>query len=71
MSTETQLTDTAIVTGATYGIGRASAIALAQEGWNLVLTDLNPDTLEPVLAEVRALGVQAIGRALEIGRAHV
>ena len=69
MSTETQLTDTAIVTGATYGIGRASAIALAQEGWNLVLTDLNPDTLEPVLAEVRALGVQAIGRALDLRQA--
>ena len=69
MNTDTNPHRTAIVTGATYGIGRASALALAQAGWDLVLTDLDPSTLDPVLTEARAMGVQAIGRALDLRHA--
>lgn len=61
---------TAIVTGASYGIGRASALALAQTGWHLVLTDLNPDSLAPVVAQAQALGVTAHAAALDLNAAH-
>ena len=36
---------TAIITGAGSGVGRASAIALGQAGWNLVLAGRREDTL--------------------------
>jgi NAD(P)-dependent dehydrogenase (short-subunit alcohol dehydrogenase family) len=69
MNTSDLNTPTALVTGATYGIGRASALALAQSGWNLVLTDLDPDTLAPVLAQVQTMGVKARAVALDLNDA--
>ena len=51
---------TAIVTGAGRGLGRASAIRLAQAGVNTVLTDIRSDTVEMVCEEVEALGPRAI-----------
>lgn len=69
MNTSDHNPPTAIVTGASYGIGRASALALAQSGWHLVLTDLNPDTLTPVVAEVLDMGVSAHAVALDLNAA--
>lgn len=48
---------TAIVTGASRGIGRGIALALASEGVNLVLNATKPASLEEVRMEVEALGV--------------
>lgn len=45
----------AIVTGAASGIGRATAIRLAQGGADLVLSDLNPGALHEVADQLRAL----------------
>jgi len=39
-------TKTAIVTGAGSGIGRATAVALANEGWHVALTGRHRDTLD-------------------------
>jgi 7-alpha-hydroxysteroid dehydrogenase len=50
----------AIVTGAGRGIGRASALALAELGADVVLTARTPDQLEEVATEVRALGRRAV-----------
>ncbi len=51
---------TAILTGASRGIGPYIARALAAQGMNLVLTaELEPG-LEDVAAEVRAIGVKSI-----------
>ena len=47
---------TAIVTGASRGIGRGIALALASEGVNLVLNATKPASLEEVRMEVEALG---------------
>jgi NAD(P)-dependent dehydrogenase (short-subunit alcohol dehydrogenase family) len=45
-----------LLTGAASGIGRATALAAAARGAELVLTDLQADPLERVVEEVRAVG---------------
>ncbi len=47
---------TAIVTGARRGIGRAIALALAQEGANVVVSDVNQEDCQKVVAEIERLG---------------
>lgn len=51
---------TAIVTGASRGLGLYVARALAEEGVNLALSARSATDLERVAEEVRALGVRAI-----------
>ena len=50
----------AIVTGASSGIGRATALALAQEGAHLVLAARRAELLEQVACEIRSLGQEAL-----------
>jgi NAD(P)-dependent dehydrogenase (short-subunit alcohol dehydrogenase family) len=45
---------TVIVTGASRGIGKASAVAFAAEGCNVVLTSRKIETLDEVAAEIGA-----------------
>jgi NAD(P)-dependent dehydrogenase (short-subunit alcohol dehydrogenase family) len=52
----------AIVTGGGTGIGRATALALAEDGLAVVLAGRRPEPLESVAAEVEAAG----GRALAV-----
>ncbi len=48
-----------IVTGASRGIGRAIAVALAKPGHHLVLVGREGTTLEPVATTIREAGAQA------------
>jgi 7-alpha-hydroxysteroid dehydrogenase len=50
----------AVVTGGGRGIGRASALALAEAGADVVIAARRPDTLEEVALEIRALGRRAL-----------
>lgn len=56
----------AFITGASRGIGRLAALFMAQQGCNLVLHARSAGHLEPMLGEVRALGVQAHGVYAEL-----
>ncbi len=55
------------ITGAASGIGRATALAAAREGALLFLTDINLESLEAVIAQVRADGGKvADSRVLDV-----
>lgn len=51
----------ALITGASAGIGRASALALAQEGANMVLTARRQKRLDELEAAVQQAGGKAVG----------
>jgi 3-oxoacyl-[acyl-carrier protein] reductase len=49
----------AVVTGGRRGIGRATALALARQGYDLVVTDIaNDDDARQTLDQIRAAGVR-------------
>ncbi len=51
---------TALITGASRGIGRSHALLFAEEGANIIFTDLKENEMsESLLAELRAKGVRA------------
>jgi short-subunit dehydrogenase len=60
---------TAIVTGASRGIGVYIATALAKEGVNLVLAARSLDDLEKVRADMQALGVKALAVKCDVSSA--
>lgn len=50
----------AVITGASRGIGRSIALALAAEGAKIVAVDVDQASTEAMVAEVQQLGVEAI-----------
>lgn len=56
----------AIVTGAAAGLGRATALLLAEAGADICLVDVNAEGLESTAAEVRALGPRALVKAVDL-----
>jgi len=56
----------AIVTGAGQGIGRSIALKMAQEGADVVIGEMNPDTGKQTRKEVEALGRKALSIPIDV-----
>ena len=56
----------ALVTGASQGIGRACALALAEAGATVALAARNESKLAEVAAEIEAAGGKAAAFALDV-----
>jgi NAD(P)-dependent dehydrogenase (short-subunit alcohol dehydrogenase family) len=59
----------AVVTGAATGIGRATALALARDGYALALVGRRVGPLEELAAELREGGVEAIAAQADVASA--
>ena len=59
----------AIVAGASRGIGKATALTLAAEGANLVLSARGEDGLQAVAADVETAGVEALAVPADVTNA--
>lgn len=58
----------ALVTGATEGIGRATAFALGHAGYRVGVCARTAGRVEALIAELRAEGITTAGRAADVGR---
>jgi 3-oxoacyl-[acyl-carrier protein] reductase len=58
--------DTALVTGGTEGIGRATAEALGRAGYRVGICSRSPAKVAATLAELRGLGITAAGAAADV-----
>lgn len=56
----------AVVSGAAQGLGRATSLALAHAGADIVLVDRNESGAEATAAEVRALGRQSLVASTDV-----
>lgn len=56
----------ALITGGSHGIGRSTAIALAEEGCNIALFSRNKDYVEETLARVREKKVDCIALQADV-----
>ncbi|BDZ39322.1 SDR family NAD(P)-dependent oxidoreductase [Microbacterium suwonense] len=56
----------ALITGAASGMGRASALLMAQEGATVVVADLNIEGAQAVVSEIEAAGNSAIAVAMDV-----
>jgi NAD(P)-dependent dehydrogenase (short-subunit alcohol dehydrogenase family) len=57
----------AIVTGSSSGIGRATALALAETGWDVVVHGLDPEQVQEAAAEIAGAGARVATVAGQIG----
>jgi NAD(P)-dependent dehydrogenase (short-subunit alcohol dehydrogenase family) len=56
----------AVITGSASGIGRASALAFAREGAQLVIADIDVDGNEALRSELEALGAQVLALQVDV-----
>jgi gluconate 5-dehydrogenase len=57
----------AVVTGASRGLGRVMALALAEAGADVVITGRTPETLDATAGEIRARGRQSWTLTVDMG----
>src|SRR5919109_578217 len=57
-----------IITGAGSGIGKATALACAREGADIVVFDLKPETAEETVSEVQGIGRRGVALGGDVTR---
>jgi NAD(P)-dependent dehydrogenase (short-subunit alcohol dehydrogenase family) len=57
----------ALVTGAGAGIGKASALKLAEAGWHVAVTGRRPELLEATVREIEAKGRRGLAKPCDVG----
>ena len=57
---------TALITGASRGIGRRTAELLAQQGWDLLLTARSADQLDQLASQLSEQGVSVASAAIDL-----
>ncbi|MDZ8183584.1 MAG: SDR family oxidoreductase [Nostoc sp. ChiSLP02] len=60
------MTNTVIITGASQGIGKATALLFARHDYNIVLAARQLDRLEATAAEIREMGQEAIAISVDV-----
>jgi len=50
---------TVVITGASSGLGKATALAFARRGWQIAVADINQERGDEAVEEIKALGSQA------------
>jgi NAD(P)-dependent dehydrogenase (short-subunit alcohol dehydrogenase family) len=58
---------TVVVTGAGRGLGLAAAHRIGRDGYRIVVAELDAERGESAAAELRAAGVEAVFRRLDVG----
>lgn len=58
----------ALITGGSRGIGRKTALMLAEEGCNIAICARNPKWLEQTAAEIKATGVKTIAIQADVSK---
>jgi NAD(P)-dependent dehydrogenase (short-subunit alcohol dehydrogenase family) len=58
-----------VITGATAGIGRATAQAFARRGWRVAILAREPQALADTQRELEALGAAVLGEAVDVADA--
>ncbi len=61
---------TAVVTGASAGVGRATALAFARQGWRVALIARSPLGLDSARREIEALGGEAAAFPIDVANAE-
>jgi NAD(P)-dependent dehydrogenase (short-subunit alcohol dehydrogenase family) len=62
------MTKVAVVTGASSGIGKACALALLQDGWQVALVGRRADALKAAIAEAGANGAHALAVPTDVSK---
>ena len=60
----------AVVTGGSRGFGRALAVALAKDGWSLVIDGRDRGMLQEVADRLKAMGSQSVAVAGDVADAQ-
>ena len=58
---------TAFVTGASYGVGAATALALARDGFDVAVSATRAENLDATTAQLAATGVRVVALVLDLG----
>lgn len=61
---------TALITGATSGIGKATALKAAEAGFDIIITGRRGDRLQALAQEIRRKGVDALPLQFDIRNPH-